>query len=101
MASYYVESLRRNNTQLLQLALQQLPFFGVDITTVRSVNLNHTSLLTTEGSETINSTNSSAGSNLNMMLEYLINVQYIVTLVSHDDAGVPHQCAVDGHLGES
>ncbi|GAX81803.1 hypothetical protein CEUSTIGMA_g9231.t1 [Chlamydomonas eustigma] len=82
MALQFVNSLRNNNTQLLQLALEQLPIFGVDISTLRSTSLNATSLLNSDVAYLSNSTNSTAGnsSKQNGTLEYLINVQYMVTL---------------------
>ena len=65
----FVSGLRANSTQLMALAMTQLPAFGVDPSSVRAVQLNQTGVRLQPGENSTNQT-------------YIIDIQFTATIGS-------------------
>ncbi len=79
----FVASLKGNSTLLLQLAIDQLPLFGVDPSSIRAAVLYNASVVPS---------NTSNGTDV-----FLIRVQYNVTMVRHgpiDESNLIIDCAI-------
>ncbi len=72
----YVQSLRMNNTMLLNLAIVQLPHFGVNPGSIRSALLNATTVKFGFVNNTIGNTTIEGN-------QLLIRLEYTATVVSH------------------
>jgi hypothetical protein len=82
----FASELRLNNSKLKELAIAQLPLFGVDPASIRTVVLNSTAVSSMVVFNTTNSTNGTDATNAtnigNGTTVYLISVQYTATTVS-------------------